>query len=68
MSAGNPALAREQAATWLMRLHEGPIALEEELELELWLEAHPVNRAALAELAKLWRIAGDGADLPELVA
>ncbi len=68
MSGGDPEMAREQAAAWLMRLHEGPIALEDELELELWLEAHPANREALTDLARMWRMAGEAAELPGLVA
>lgn len=68
MSGGGPTMAREQAAAWLMRLHDGPIALEEELELELWLEAHPANREALTDLARVWRMAGEAAELPGPVA
>ncbi|MBQ1498715.1 MAG: FecR domain-containing protein [Sphingomonas sp.] len=68
MSGGDPEAAREQAAAWLMRFHDGPIALEEELELELWLEAHPANREALASIARAWRGAGEAAEVPELVA
>ncbi|MBC9035038.1 FecR domain-containing protein [Sphingomonas sp. JC676] len=64
----DPQTAREQAAAWLMRLHEGPVGLEEELELELWLEAHPANREAMTRVARAWRMAGEAADLPGLIA
>jgi len=60
--------AREQAAAWLMRLDEGSIGLEEELELELWLEAHPANREALSSVARAWRMAAEAADLPGVIA
>jgi len=60
--------SREQATTWLMRLHEGPITLEDELELQLWLEADPANRTALRNLARVWQMAGEAAELPGLVA
>lgn len=68
MSRGAAENARAQAAAWLMRLHEGPIALEEELELELWLEANPANREALTDMARAWRMADEAAALPALVA
>jgi transmembrane sensor len=64
----DPQAAREQAAAWLMRLDEGPIGLEEELELELWLEAHPANREALTSVTRAWRMAGEAADLPGVIA
>ncbi len=63
----NPDAAREEAAAWLMRLREVPIGLEQELELELWLEANPANRATLSSVARAWRLAGEAAELPELI-
>jgi transmembrane sensor len=68
MSEQSAENARERAAAWLMRLQDGPMTLEEELELELWLEAAPQNRAALTALARAWRLAGEAADLPALVS
>ncbi len=68
MSGGDPDGVRQQAVAWLMRFHEGPIDLEEELELELWLEAHPANREVLAGMVRAWRMAGEAAEAPELVA
>jgi transmembrane sensor len=68
VSGGDPDGVRQQAVAWLMRFHEGPIDLEEELELELWLEAHPANREVLAGMVRAWRMAGEAAEAPELVA
>src|SRR5204862_277986 len=64
VSGGDPDGVRQQAVAWLMRFHEGPIDLEEELELELWLEAHPANREVLAGMVRAWRMAGEAAEAP----
>ena len=63
-----PDVALEEAATWLMRFHEGPFSLEQELELELWLNAHAANREALAHVSQAWQSVGEAADLPELIS
>jgi transmembrane sensor len=66
-AARDPGPIEERAAEWLMRLNEGTVGLEHELELELWLDEDPENREALKRLARAWRSVGNAANLPELI-
>lgn len=68
MSGVDRERAGGEAAAWLMRLREGPLELEDELELDLWLEAQPANREVWGDIVTAWRLAGEAAELPVLVA
>jgi transmembrane sensor len=50
-----PSHIADEAATWIMRMESGPLAPNEELELEQWRAADPRHDRALARLAGLWR-------------
>lgn len=59
---------REAAVQWLLRLSEGPIPLEQQVEFELWIDEDPRNLAAFQQLAMTWRKTAELAGLPELTA
>ncbi|MDB5581651.1 MAG: anti-FecI sigma factor FecR [Bradyrhizobium sp.] len=61
------AVRREAASDWCVRLADGPIPLEQQIEFELWLDADPLNREAFEGIAALWHATLDVADAPELI-
>lgn len=58
---------RTTASEWCTRLADGPITLEEQVALETWLEAEPLNRKTFERMAQLWRGTDAVADAPELI-
>lgn len=62
-------IIREAAAEWAVRLHAGPLASAEVLELLRWRAADPRHEAALAFARSTWAALGElGADADGQVA
>lgn len=53
------------AATWFAR-RRGGLRARDEREFAKWLDADPANRAAYAEVAHIWEIAGDVASSTQI--
>lgn len=56
------AQVRQQAASWAVRLAEGPLSAEDQRELSTWLASEPQHEAALRQARQLWTALGQ---LPE---
>lgn len=68
VSDRHAALRREQAADWVLRLSGGELSLEDEIQLELWLEEDTANREVLQYQGWIWETAVDIADALELAS
>jgi transmembrane sensor len=48
----------QEAAEWLMRRSEGPLAHDEETQFERWLRSHPRHNLTFAAMSGVWAHAG----------
>jgi transmembrane sensor len=61
MTEGRGDTHEDQAIAWLVRLNSGEAGADDWRALEAWLEADPVNLAALTRVEALWGELGDHA-------
>jgi transmembrane sensor len=58
----------EAASAWCLRLADGTLPADEQIQLDAWLRGDPENRKAFEDAVGIWQAVGETSLTPELLA